>query len=209
MVNTMNSNGNTKTETEIMEGEVLSWEPPKNSQNNKPMPGKFKVRHKSTHPDSVADNGVAELTIYGVQDSNKNLTLDLPNWVTNLNPYSLVGATIRTEVKFYRVYQNHTNQYRPATTSIQVVAAATAQSQARAVKTLASQPDGMAIGNANNVAVELVKFLWTALERKPTDDDIRDGVRMVLLARNGIVGIDTEPDTTQSADDNDAPLFEG
>jgi len=57
--------------------------------------------------------------------------------------------------------------------------------------------------------VELVKFLWTALERKPTDDDIRDGVRMVLLARNGIVGIDTEPATTQSADDNDAPLFEG
>ena len=203
----MNSN-ESHTDTELMEGEVLNWEPPKISQSShRAMPGKFTVRYKSQHRDA-APGDKAELTIFGVKDSNNKLTLDLPNWVTNLNPYSLIGATIRTEARFEKTYKD-INQYLPTTTSIQVVAAATAQSQARAVKTLASQPDGMAIGNANNVAVELVKFLWTALERKPTDDDIRDGVRMVLLARNGIVGIDTEPATTQSADDNDAPLFEG
>ena len=202
----MNSN-ESHTDTELMEGEVLNWEPPKNSQAGKPMPGKFTVRYKSQHRDA-APGDKAELTIFGVKDSNNKLTLDLPNWVTNLNPYSLIGATIRTEARFEKTYKD-INQYLPTTTSVEVVAAATAQSQARAVKTLASQPDGMAIGNANNVAVELVKFLWTALERKPTDDDIRDGVRMGLLARNGIVGIDTEPATTQSADDNDAPLFEG
>jgi len=185
-------------ELTTIRGEVLSWRAP-----NEGRPGAFRIDW---------DNSTVELTVWP-----DRATGDVPNSIKSMNPDSLVGATVQIAASYKGEYSG-IDQYVPVGSKpIRLVSQATPESNGRVARKLASQPDGMAIGNANNVAVELVKFLWTALERKPSDDDIKDGVRMILLASNGIAyRTETEPDTTPSVEEvaeevaeagDDDPIF--
>ena len=191
-------------ELTTIRGEVLSWRAP-----GEGRPGAFRIDW---------NNSTIELTVWP-----DRATGDIPNSIESMNPDSLVGATVQVAASYKGEYIDKRSglgidQYLPVGSKpIRLVSQATPESNSRVARKLASQPDGMAIGNANNVAVELVKFLWTALERKPSDDDIKDGVRMILLASNGIAyRTETEPDTTPSVEEvaeevaeagDDDPIF--